>query len=261
MRAFAGGSWYDPGEQYGNYTLETKSGSRYLSAATTPSHTDQIYGMLVIFESKDGSVSAQHATSNVDNNGSSIMLWDDVTSNLTSVNASSTFSAPFTITTIAPGGDAQLACLFRDSNGPAGDYRQLLLTLNSTNNTFTNYESTADEEIAVVFNKDNADILGVPADADVVLGNVYNTTANSIDLTGPYGMIVKDRALNMFRTYNAGPGTGPQTDFPLTRLATTTPVNSTTFYVYHQMNETHIAEEAYDYTIGEWTTVFVEISS
>lgn len=44
----------------------------------------------------------------------------------------------------------------------------------------------------------------------------------------------------------------PKNTFPFARLASaSTPDNQTT-YLYHQMNETTLAEEAYDALVGQW---------
>ena len=44
----------------------------------------------------------------------------------------------------------------------------------------------------------------------------------------------------------------PKNNFPFTRLARATTLDSQTTYLYHQMNETTFAEESFDASMGEW---------
>lgn len=256
-QAFSGGSWYNPGEFFGGSTFEAKAGSRHLSASFI---TDSL-SILVIFEGKDGSVNAQFVDPDFDQDGRVVSVWEDVSKNLTSTSPGAILSAPFTISTLELGGDAHQACLFRDASGADAGYRQLLAQYNVTTSSFERYTSYLDEIGSETAEADNADLFGIPSDVDIVLANIYNTTGVVIQRTGPYGMVVNNSRLSTFRTELGGPRTGPQTEFPYARLATTTPINSTTFYLYHQMNGTHIAEEAYDFTVGAWTTVYVEIAT
>ena len=261
-QAFAGGGWYNPGNQYGNSSFEARSGSRYLSASFIPEEADTGgYGILVLFEGRNGTVSAQTAHTVFDDDATVSLAWRDVTENLTSSFPGAAFSAPFTITTIELGGDTRLATLCRDASGRDQDYTQLFSQFNSSDNTFAKYESKLEQVDPKYGEADNADLVGISLDVDVALANVYNTTGLDISSTGPYGMVVNNSRLKLFRTEFNGPSTSPLTEFPFARLTTTTPVNSTTFYLYHQMNGTHIAEESYDISIGAWTTVYVEIDS
>lgn len=262
-QAFAGGGWYNPGNQYGNSSFEAKPGSRYLSASFIPEEADTGgYGMLVLFEGTNGTVSAQAAHTVVLEEDTTVSLvWQDVTENLTSSFPSATFSGPFTITTIELGGDARLATLCRDASARDQSFTQLFSQFNNSDNSFARYESRLEEVDPKYGEADNADLVGISLDVDVALANVYNTTGLDISSTGPYGMVVNNSRLALFRTEFNGPSTGPSTEFPFARLTTSTPVNSTTFYLYHQMNGTHIAEESYDISIGAWTTIYVEIES
>lgn len=52
--------------------------------------------------------------------------------------------------------------------------------------------------------------------------------------------------------------TKPQSPFPFTRLANTSSENSNILYMYHQINETIVAEDLYDDTTAHW--IFSNIS-
>ena len=265
VTSFAGGSWYNPGPQYGNSTFEAKPDSQFLAAAYNPDEAAKgsTIGVVVVFESTSAArdaISVQHGIA--DFTGSAPMVWQDVTENLTSTYPNAVFKSPFTLSTVDVGGDQpQVVGLFRDGKNDRGNYTQLASTFHGVNNTFTKYKSAIEDALTRFYTLDNADLPGV-RDQDVLLANVYNATNINIDSTGPFGMVVNDTKLSMFRTQNVGPTTGPLTDFPFARLATTTPINSTIFYLYHQMNETHIAEESFDITVGTWAgTEYVEIGT
>ena len=44
----------------------------------------------------------------------------------------------------------------------------------------------------------------------------------------------------------------PKNTFPFARLASVSTLDNQTTYLYHQMNETTFAEEAYSAFLGEW---------
>ena len=44
----------------------------------------------------------------------------------------------------------------------------------------------------------------------------------------------------------------PQNTFPFARLASASTLDNQTTYLYHQMNGTTFAEEAYHASVGEW---------
>lgn len=46
----------------------------------------------------------------------------------------------------------------------------------------------------------------------------------------------------------------PKNSFPFKRLASSNQENSTTVYLYHQLDEVTFAEEVYDSSRGLWTT-------
>ena len=45
----------------------------------------------------------------------------------------------------------------------------------------------------------------------------------------------------------------PKHTFPFTRLASASTLDNRTTFLYHQMNGTTFAEEAYDASVGEWS--------
>lgn len=53
----------------------------------------------------------------------------------------------------------------------------------------------------------------------------------------------------------------PNISFPFTRLASTTSVDQSTTFVYHQINGTTFAEEQWDASLGVWTaTVYITLA-
>lgn len=222
--------------------------------------------MLVVFEPTSeahNAISVQHGTNDLaSSTGYTSMIWQDITQNLTSTYPNAEFQSPFTLTTVDVGGDEpKLVGLFRDGNNNQDRYTQLISSFHGTNNSFSRYKTSIEDASTDFYAQDNADLPGIQ-DQDVILANVYNATNVDSSATGPFGMVVNGTKLSMFRTKNVGPITGPSTEFPFARLATTTPNNSTIFYLYHQMNETHIAEESFDVTVGSWGgTEYVEIGT
>ena len=69
------------------------------------------------------------------------------------------------------------------------------------------------------------------------------------------GIWVNVSVLSFFKVGHTGPADEPPpSPFPSTRLATTTPQNSTAFYLYHQINGTTLVEDVWDITPGVWTS-------
>ena len=50
----------------------------------------------------------------------------------------------------------------------------------------------------------------------------------------------------------------PQVSFPFTRLASIN-VPEKSPYLYHQINETTLAEEQYDFSLHEWLTTYITV--
>ena len=53
---------------------------------------------------------------------------------------------------------------------------------------------------------------------------------------------------------------GPLSPFPYARMATTTPIGSRAFYLYHQLSESILAEEIFDSSHFVWTSSNVSIA-
>lgn len=53
----------------------------------------------------------------------------------------------------------------------------------------------------------------------------------------------------------------PVSPFPFTRLASAAVVGSNSLYLYHQINETTIAEDQYEEVIGQWTSNNITIKT
>ena len=52
----------------------------------------------------------------------------------------------------------------------------------------------------------------------------------------------------------------PSTPFPYPRIATTTTINNRAFYVYHQLNETTMAQEVWDPNSPNWSSVYIDVA-
>ena len=68
------------------------------------------------------------------------------------------------------------------------------------------------------------------------------------------GIWVNEGALNLFLVTGGGSlDMITPSPFPFTYLATTTPVNSSAFYLYHQVNGTTLIEDVWDIVPGGWS--------
>ena len=77
--------------------------------------------------------------------------------------------------------------------------------------------------------------------------------------------------LNKVNSFNSGPATGPRpasvpgpasgpgTGFPYPRLGGTTSVDDTEYFLYHQLNETAIAQEKWTPETGVWTMTTITL--
>ena len=87
--------------------------------------------------------------------------------------------------------------------------------------------------------------------SDFVFGTVYTHQDDQIE---PYGIWINGSEINYFYSGSGGPsGSVVDAKFPFTRLATTTPANSTSFYMYHQLDGKVLAEEMWDMVSGSWS--------
>lgn len=58
---------------------------------------------------------------------------------------------------------------------------------------------------------------------------------------------------------SVGPNFGPETEFPYTRLAVTVPFNASAYYLYHQLNQTTIAEDRWSPDSGVWVSNLITV--
>ena len=77
----------------------------------------------------------------------------------------------------------------------------------------------------------------------------------------PYQFWVNKTQLEMqpVSGYSGGPNSGPDTEFPYTRLAGTVPVNASAYYLYHQLNQTTIAEDRWSPDSGVWVSNLITV--
>lgn len=68
-----------------------------------------------------------------------------------------------------------------------------------------------------------------------------------------YGLWVNDTQLSNATTEGLE-APKPASSFPFTRLAGFSPLNSTYFFVYHQLNETAFAEDKWDILVQDWVS-------
>ena len=94
----------------------------------------------------------------------------------------------------------------------------------------------------------------LPADIDATMG--YITSGGAYD--ADYGFFVNGSSLVGYGFLN--PLESPISPFPFVRLASSTPTNSSVFFLYHQMNEAVLAEDMYDTSIGHWISTNVTVS-
>lgn len=74
-----------------------------------------------------------------------------------------------------------------------------------------------------------------------------------------YGLWVNDTQLSN-ASPNALAATKSASSFPFSRLAGFSPLNTTYFFVYHQLNETAFVEDKWDMIVGDWVSKDFTIS-
>lgn len=97
---------------------------------------------------------------------------------------------------------------------------------------------------------------------DVNIAQVFINTGSASSYT-LFGFWVNGTSLAAYTTKNIGLSTMPKSAFPFSRLAGTTVGNSSDVYLYHQINESSIAEDVYNTDGGFFTTTYmsIEVSS
>lgn len=95
---------------------------------------------------------------------------------------------------------------------------------------------------------------------DVNIAQVFVDTGSSKAYT-LFGFWVNGTSLAAYTTKNIGLSTKPKTEFPFSRLAGTTSGNSSDVYLYHQMNQTAIAEDIYNTDGGFFTSKYFNIAT
>ena len=98
---------------------------------------------------------------------------------------------------------------------------------------------------------------------DVNIAQVFINTSSDASSYTLFGFWVNGTSLAAYTTKNIGLSTMPNSAFPYSRLAGTTVGNSSDVYLYHQINETSIAEDVYNTDGGFFTTTYmnIEVSS
>lgn len=95
---------------------------------------------------------------------------------------------------------------------------------------------------------------------DVDIAQVFVNNPNSDSYT-LFGFWVNGTDLAAYTTKNIGLSTQPQSSFPYKRLAGTTSGNGSDIYLYHQINQTSIAEDMYNLDGGFFTTTYFDVST
>ena len=91
----------------------------------------------------------------------------------------------------------------------------------------------------------------------IVVGNL-----SSFNDLWPYYLWVNGTTLSSFYDPDVSMFNNPPTSaFPYTRLAATTTDGSTAFYLYHQINESIIAEDVWDRALGSWSSSTINIAT
>ena len=94
---------------------------------------------------------------------------------------------------------------------------------------------------------------------DVNIAQVFINTGSASSYT-LFGFWVNGTSLAAYTTKNIALSTMPKSPFPFSRLAGTTVGNSSDVYLYHQINETFIAEDVYNTDGGFFTTTYMNIA-
>ncbi len=95
-------------------------------------------------------------------------------------------------------------------------------------------------------------------DVDIAQVFVNNPSSNSYTL---FGFWVNGTDLAAYTTKNIGLSTHPQSAFPYSRLAGTVSGNGSDVLLYHQVNSTSWAEDAYNLDGGFFTTSYFEVAT
>ena len=103
----------------------------------------------------------------------------------------------------------------------------------------------------------NETLLGDINIAQVFVNN-NNQNSNSYTL---FGFWVNGTELAAYTTKNIGLSTQPQSPFPYSRLAGTTVGGRSDIFLYHQINQTAMAEDMYNLDGGFFTTRYFKIST
>lgn len=74
------------------------------------------------------------------------------------------------------------------------------------------------------------------------------------------GFWVKNQTLTPLSGDFYSKSPSPQSLFPFSRLASIVPVNSSDFFIYHQLNASSFGEERWDDSFGGWVSNSFEIS-
>ena len=208
-----------------------------------------------------------------------LWTWQNITRNVTSASTDSAWNSPFTISLDDSIYGPVLEVLFYSPRaiGPYGSSTNPsagVLDSVYSNNSFDLRESShrrysKGEILIVICNTVALPSLNTPPDlfpteetsvkTDLLLAVTYLST----NLSGSYLLWVNATTLV---TVNLGPMSqgysidGPLSAFPFARLATTTPVGSRAFYLYHQLSESILAEEIFDSSHFVWTSSNISIA-
>ena len=98
--------------------------------------------------------------------------------------------------------------------------------------------------------------------SDWVIIAIGAGSGQTSDSVGNYGLWVNGTALSFLPALYSSPisntGTSP---FPFTRLAATSFIGSTAFYLYHQINTSTFAEDVWDTTVSSWSSSYISIQT
>ncbi|MCJ1247113.1 hypothetical protein MMC30_004324 [Trapelia coarctata] len=228
---------------------QVASDSRALTVNTIPTTNDG--ELLVIFEESGGSVRVLHGTKtppNTDLIDSLPWTWKDITTSLRSAWYPSDLHAPFSC---SPGPNA--------NNTPEGLGLQVVL-----------YDATLQKDPVYAFYNGSfiyAPTYNIPnltfsKPTDVVQPFTY--AAGTTLMVFPYGFWVNGTHPSwLWAKYSDEPRETPlpTSPFPFMRLATTTPVGSAAFYLYHQIDATTFAQDVFDNQSQRWWSFNISIET
>jgi len=253
--------------------LQPVSGSRALSVGTIPNTYDG--ELLLLYEGTEGTVTALHRSKyppgyrgpipEKPGSNNALWNWQNISTSLwSSVNSTSLFPVPYS---------ALFSCFLADAispGSPDGPFIQASL-FNPLTHTEVVVAWTNESFVPVMFSTGMSSCMHAGSEEWVLIASFtgYSSTVaptsagdkayfRTIDLVEVVNHLSVPMTFNLWvnGTTLSGDPLGPSSPhlspFPYTRLATTTPPNSSAAYLFHQVNALILAQDIWDASILSW---------